>query len=553
MSRTQINSSRTKSGIAIPNPSRRIQRSDTVAKVKGYVDRRGAKWIRVTLGDRKAFAPLEMLVTESRQFWLELLRHGLAIVDDRHKNAIKSQVQVLEYEKELYVLDRLGWHGSRYVRNEKSAPTVIGGQPVVVDLKGTGRPWAVSGEREAWQDEVARLCRGQDLLIFALACALAPMLLRFVPRVSDNPGFEFVGKNSLGKSTILQLAASVFGEPQDWTGNWNTTVNALEPAMSAAADSVLLLDEVNHFLDGEKNAPEKLAAAIFKLAAGSEKARLGDDQPQANRFIFMSTANSPITSILQNAEKSRLDAVRVRLSTITVDGEYGCFSRLPAGCSSASQAHTQLLELIERHHGLAGPAFVDRLECWAQASPNLLTRRIQRRMDNFKRRAEVDPNNGEQGRVADKFAVVYAAASLAYRWRILPIQNIGDSILAVYRRTVSEGRASAPRGNAKRAIDRVREYLESRRDDVVNLDNRLVDMTTPQIDAVPGFLINKLGVQWALFRKSAFEHAFGGDAARLLTELESEGLLRRASDGRQTQMKIRLSSPKDRVYCIKLT
>ena len=47
--------------------------------------------------------------------------------------------------------------------------------------------------------------------------------------LSENVGFfHFYGDSSLGKSTLMNVACSVYGKPSEFKGSWRTTDNALE-------------------------------------------------------------------------------------------------------------------------------------------------------------------------------------------------------------------------------------------------------------------------------------------------------------------------------------
>src|SRR5690606_18906148 len=73
------------------------------------------------------------------------------------------------------------------------------------------------------------------------AAGARPLLIL---RGSETCGFHFVGDSSLGKSTLLKVAASVYGAPAHYPRTWRATDNALEATAAAHSDCLLLLDEV---------------------------------------------------------------------------------------------------------------------------------------------------------------------------------------------------------------------------------------------------------------------------------------------------------------------
>ncbi|WP_196815094.1 DUF927 domain-containing protein [Mesorhizobium sp. L103C119B0] len=550
MSRTQSHKSRRTISRPRPKPSRFVH---PPVKAEVAVDQNGNKWVRVWLGGRTAYAPLEKLITDQKHFWADLYKRGLIIAAASTRHAIVSQIQNSTNVEQVYAVDRTGWHGHAYVRGEQDIPDKLELKPVVGALPASVRQWSTAGSFLDWKTEVRRLCSDQPLAIFALGCAFASMLLPFATRIMDNPGFELVGPSSRGKSTLAKVSVAIFGSKKDWWRSWQTTLNALEEPMSASCDAILVLDELNHAL-GAKNVPiDEVEKAVFKLAEGADKARLGAGVPRSSRFIFLSTSNQPIRDLLARTAAERAQAVGVRMSTVTVDREFGCFDSLPAGCADSAKAIDQLQSLAMTHYGWAGNAFLARLQQLSQSRPDLLETRIKRRMDDFNRRAGVDPNNGEASRVADKFALVYAAASLAVRWKILPLDSIGPGILAIHRESTNGDRAAyQPSHVVSSAIDRIRNYVKANSGGIVDLAGGPVDMTITELNTCPGFRCSKWGGNWVLFRKDAFEKAFGADSSNLLKELRDARLLQHDRDGLQTQIKIRNSAPKDRVYCVRL-
>jgi putative DNA primase/helicase len=87
--------------------------------------------------------------------------------------------------------------------------------------------YGVSGTTEEWKTRVAALAIGNDWLLFSLSLALAGPLLE--PLNLKGFGAHVWGESSKGKTTILLMAASVWGEP-GFLKTWRTTSNGLEIA-----------------------------------------------------------------------------------------------------------------------------------------------------------------------------------------------------------------------------------------------------------------------------------------------------------------------------------
>ena len=87
--------------------------------------------------------------------------------------------------------------------------------------------YSISGTHEEWKEKIADLCQNNSLLTFSLCVALAPILLRYFPEINTTI-FHLVGRSSIGKTTALKVAASVWGEPKKYIKQWRATGNAQE-------------------------------------------------------------------------------------------------------------------------------------------------------------------------------------------------------------------------------------------------------------------------------------------------------------------------------------
>lgn len=86
-------------------------------------------------------------------------------------------------------------------------------------------PYRVGGELAGWQEGLARYAVGNSRLAFAMSAAFAGPLL--LPAEAESGGFHFRGGSSIGKTTALQVAGSIWGE-RDFPRTWRATSNGLE-------------------------------------------------------------------------------------------------------------------------------------------------------------------------------------------------------------------------------------------------------------------------------------------------------------------------------------
>lgn len=195
--------------------------------------------------------------------------HGLEIFDGSPKDVLTLLRSWRPSEKFLRC-DRLGWVSEEPRAFALSDGSVIGNAKVVLD--GIPpiflRAMAAKGDLQAWKDAVAAPCSGNPLMIFALSHAFTGPLLE--PLKMQGGGFHLRGKTSRGKSTIIAVAASVWGAP-DFVHSWWTTDNGAEAMAAACNDTLLILDEM-HQADRRK-----VGDIVYLLANGRGKLRMTKD------------------------------------------------------------------------------------------------------------------------------------------------------------------------------------------------------------------------------------------------------------------------------------
>lgn len=119
------------------------------------------------------------------------------------------------HNKRLRTTDKTGWHGtSLFVAQDN----VFGNAEEEYIYDGDYHPFAVSGTLEEWQEHIGKLCVGNPLLIFCVSMAFASPLLYLLDE--ENGGFNLMGESSIGKTTALKVAASVFGNPVETIQRW---------------------------------------------------------------------------------------------------------------------------------------------------------------------------------------------------------------------------------------------------------------------------------------------------------------------------------------------
>lgn len=307
------------------------------------------------------------------------------------------------------VVNRTGWHGRVFATDQWTIGEV--GEPhyYVGQMSGPS-VLAESGSMAEWGEHVGSLCQGNPLAIFAVGTALAAPLLE--PAGMENGAFHLVGASSSGKTTLLQIAASVYGDFR-YVRSWISTANGLEAVAAEHHDMLLPLDEIG------MARPEDIDAAIYQIMNGAGKLRAniyGDLAETTHwRTLVLSSGEVWIGEILQQIGKTPRAGQQIRLVEIPVFGTYGVFDDLH-GRDNAQQFVDELKASCQRYYGVVIRPWVEFLTQNYDELPRYLNSEISRLTAEW-----TNPQMASQvQRVGRRFALVATALSLGSRNFILP-------------------------------------------------------------------------------------------------------------------------------------
>ena len=226
------------------------------------------------------------------------------------------------------------------------------GERVVLQSLSYGSLYRTAGMLDGCR-EIAKLCVGNSRLSFALCAAFAGPLFRLADL--EGGGFNFEGGSSSGKTTALQIAASVWGSPEH-VPSWRATDNGLEGIAVLHNDNILILDKM-----GQVNG-RVLAECAYMLADGQGKSRSNREggvcRSRSWRLLFPSSGELGLSDKLaENCLKSR-GGQEVRFMELPVDT-----SMLPActACPIAGAVVNRIKQLACEHYGHAGHVFLQKL------------------------------------------------------------------------------------------------------------------------------------------------------------------------------------------------
>ena len=316
-------------------------------------------------------------------------------------------------------VNHIGWHDDVFVLPERTIyPTANRTEEFVCEGGPSGTPFGVKGSLELWNETVGKLCKGNSRLTFAVSVALAAPLLERTG--IESGGFHFHGISSIGKTTALQVAASVCGGGgiKGYVGSWRTTDNALEVVASRHCDCLLALDEIAEV------SGKVVDHVSYMLANEQGKERMtpsGTVKPTLRwRILMLSTGEVTAQAKIgsgRGAGKVRAGQT-VRVVDIPADAGagHGLFENLHGHRDGTGLADA-LKNSIEQAYGVLLPAY---LELLVRIPREQLKSQVDDLVDKFVR-AHCPPDaNGQIRRVCRRFGLVAAAGQLAVQYGLVP-------------------------------------------------------------------------------------------------------------------------------------
>lgn len=361
-------------------------------------------WKSINGKQHRQAIPREALLGEGIEARRILTAGGLDIAPGKKAHALLVAYLTIGHPRARALsVEKLGWHNGRFVLPEETIGDAEA--EVIFQSNGTVSPaMSVSGEVADWRASVARLAVGNSRLLFAISAALAGPLLE----VAGEPGggFHLRGGSSIGKTTALVAAASVWGKPRDFIRSWHATANGLEAVAALHNDGVMILDEI-----GEAD-PKTIGKTAYALSNGKGKARMSAGITARKalewRLIYLSSGEESFRALAER-EGGKVHAGQdIRLADIPADAGagLGLFESLH-GLPSPGDLAKALGN--PEHYGAVGQAWLRHVV----AERERLTPALRKGMDEIVALWTPPEANGQVQRVARRFALVAMAGELA--------------------------------------------------------------------------------------------------------------------------------------------
>ncbi|WP_324740124.1 DUF927 domain-containing protein [Tsuneonella sp. CC-YZS046] len=397
-----------------------------------------------------------LLAGDGREVRHMLLDGGLYVSPvSKDRNALQTFLSMVRIDRRARAVSRVGWQDGSYALPDR---TIEDGSGDLVVYQGTAaldHEFRRQGTLEGWQD-MARLAVGNTRLVIALCAAFVGPLLAATG--SEGGGLHLRGPSSIGKSTSLLAAASVWGSPT-FVRQWRATANGLEGVAEQANDCLLILDELAQ-LD-----PREAGSVAYLLANGTGKSRASQsgEARAAKRWLtfFLSSGEISLAEHARSDGRGRRSPTgqEVRIFDIEADagkglGLFDTLHDLPNGDALARAIKDQAAQ----HYGIAGPEFVQRL----LGNLDDTAARIRIGIDWFAAKYQPVGATGQVARACRRLGLIAMAGEIATELGILPWERL-EAVSAAANIFAGwlEARGGAGAAEDKTAIEQVAEFIST--------------------------------------------------------------------------------------------
>lgn len=355
--------------------------------------------------------PARLLAGDGSEYRSTLLSMGLRIAAGaKARNLLTQYLQTRQPDEIATCTDRVGWHqGRAYVFPRETIQKEAGGdeapERIVYQADGPSEnPFKRRGTLAHWRDRVAALCVGNSRMVFAVSCAFAGPLMR--PGGIDSGGFHLRGNSSCGKTTLLRVAASVWGGP-NFLQRWRATDNALELVAAQHCDGTLILDELAQI---EPRVAGEVSYLLANEVGKVRSTRTGQVRQRLTwRLLFLSAGEIGLAAHMAEGGKRVRTGQELRMVDLPAEVSPGTVFETTPGHDGGAPFAMHLAKMVEAQHGEAGLEWVR----WCVDNLDDLRDRTRHSVERLARAWVSEAASGQVHRVARRLALVAVAGELA--------------------------------------------------------------------------------------------------------------------------------------------
>jgi putative DNA primase/helicase len=429
--------------------------------------------------------PVTLLANDGGLLREALLSAGLAVSSTRFgRERLTEYLSRIESPVRRLRADRIGWHDGVFITSERTYGKHKSGEAVEYAGADKSKVGQTAGTMEGWKTGVAGPAAGSSPLVFAIACAFAAPLIHLTN--SESGGFHFVGSSSVGKTTALLMAGSVWGGGgiDGYLKTWRATANGIEGIAAAHCDVLLCLDEIGQVRGNEAG------QCAYMLANGTGKIRGqrfgGARPPMTWRIMVLSSGELTLEAKVGEEKGNARVAAGQLVRFIDVEADagkaMGLFEDL-AGHESPEVLARALKKASAEHFGHAGPAFAEYLSAHVDVAATSASTLIE---DFVIALAIPSDADGQVRRIARRFALVAAAGEIAIVAGVVPWAKgtAATACKVMYDKWLAN-RGGVKADEIRLALEQVRYFLQK---NAHRMSSPEADDIAPKSAASAGFI-----------------------------------------------------------------
>jgi uncharacterized protein (DUF927 family) len=305
-------------------------------------------------------------------------------------------------DKYLFVMNRTVSKGAKRRQAAEGQTMAIDFRPDI-EFERFVRAMRSEGTYPKWREAVTETLQF-PYAAFAFYASFASPLLR----IFNAPSFiiHFWGNTSTGKTTVLELASSIWGDPHKENGGlvfgWDSTPVFLERMAAFFCDMPIFPDDSQNVDD------RKMNRMLYQLANGAGKGR--------GSITAIQKLKSWRTIVFSTGERKLTDCTTFGGAQARTLELYGS-----PFANAKGVFISELKQAIRENYGHAGPKFIEGLLSIIE-KPNELTG-LKAEFKRFHQLLSREAGSEIGDRLSQYFAVVKIAADLVHR-----ILGIGDPV-----------------------------------------------------------------------------------------------------------------------------
>lgn len=295
---------------------------------------------------------IPMSIINSRDSLLNgLLDLGLTYEPKQTHHILKYLMRFDRQEPLPHILStkQIGWHENSYVLpDEVIGPESVAYQSTETESSG----FYINGTVLDWYKHVGKYCQNNPLLQLSVCLALAGPMLKLLD-MHQGFGLHLMGDSSIGKSTCLEVANSVWSS-KETLRSWSSTSNGAEAVMASRNDNLLILDEI------DEGNPHDIYKIIYKInGQGKQRANRNGGAKKIDRWAgtLLSSGERSITNKLKEVGKETNAGQEARLINLDASSKFGIFDDLHGYLDGASLS-SRLKSNARKYYGTLGREFI---------------------------------------------------------------------------------------------------------------------------------------------------------------------------------------------------